>query len=271
MKILVIGSNGMAGHVIKSFLGRKYKVETLARTNADHILDIENMVETKKFLQNLSHDFIINCIGVLGPDSNTDIARTVYVNAYFPKLLEKTFENTNTRIVHISTDCVFDGKKGSYIETDIPNEPGIYGFSKGLGEINNKKDLTLRISIIGPEKKEISKRSGLLNWILTSPEKELSGWTNALWNGITTLQLAKCIDTYIQNPKIYGIWHPVPPTAVNKAELLEMICAEYDLNKSVKYVEGPKTVDKTLVNTKGSFFKVPSLETQLWELEGYSI
>jgi dTDP-4-dehydrorhamnose reductase len=102
---------------------------------------------------------------------------------------------------------VFDGKKGEYLEEDIHTEMNAYGSSKSNGEINNSKDITFRMSIIGTEIK--SNGTGLLNWVLTNPNKELQGWDNAWWNGITTLQLAKSINLYINDPKISGVYHLV--------------------------------------------------------------
>lgn len=253
--ILLLGSEGMAGHIILDYLKSKsYKIVGLSRKDID--------IEQDLSLPKEGVEYVINCIGVLGPDSDKDLKRTVFVNGYFPKYLSKYYRDTP--VIHISTDCVFDGKVGNYVESDIPTETNVYGISKGLGELDNNKDLTLRVSIIGPEIKEPSKRSGLLNWVLTNSSKELTGYTKALWNGITTLELAKCIEQYLQNPVISGIYHPVNES-VSKYELLCLINEIYGLGKTILPVEGPKPVDKRLLSTK-PFFNVSSLRQQLTEL-----
>lgn len=253
--ILLYGSEGMAGHMIHSYLSKKYDVYAVSRKDID--------IENDKLISG-NFDYVINCIGVLYPDSTKNESRTVYINSYFPHLLSKMYK----KVIHISTDCVFNGKKGNYLETDFPDETNIYGRSKALGELDNDKDLTLRVSIIGPEIKDPSKRSGLLNWITTNKDETLNGWTNALWNGITTLELAKCIDQYLQNPTITGIYHPVNES-IDKYNLLCKINSVYNLNKTIVPIEGPKTVNKVLVDTK-NFFKVSNYDIQLKELKNYT-
>lgn len=259
MNILILGGEGMAGWMIGQYLSKKYSVCSITRKE----LDIEKSLQLPE-----GFDFIINCIGVLLKDANTNPARTVYVNSYFPKFLEQFYKHTQTKIIHISTDCVFSGSRGFYIENDVPDETNLYGRSKALGEINNDKDLTLRVSIIGPEIKSEEKRSGLLNWILTSKETTLDGWANVMWNGITTLQLAKCIEKYINNPTISGIHHP-SGSFISKYELLNKINTIYSLNKNINETRKLITVDKTLINTKKYFMDIPTYDQQLEELKSF--
>ena len=133
--------------------------------------------------------YVINCIGVLGPDADKNAAKTIIVNSWFPNFLAEFYKNTSTRVIHISTDCVFNGKRGYYIESDIPNETNLYGRSKALGEIINDKDVTFRTSIIGTETKNIHKRSGLLNWAVNSKEKELNELKQQLKDLMEKLEL----------------------------------------------------------------------------------
>ena len=273
MKILILGSNGMAGHVVTRYLKeKKYEVSTLARDNADFCVDIENKDQLDKFFnsENSSCGFLINCIGLLVGDANKDPAKAAYINSYFPHYLEQRYSTTSTRVVHLSTDCVFDGVKGNYVETDVHTEMNFYGKSKSLGEINNSKDITFRTSIIGPELK--STGTGLLKWIITNPDKELNGWENAWWNGVTTLQLAKCIETYIQNPIIAGIYNLVNnDVKINKYDLLCKVNEIYGLNKVVNKTNGPKTVNKVLIDTKQLInFKIPNYDVQLRELKYFT-
>lgn len=272
MKILIFGSNGMAGHMIVKYLHNKgYVIDTVARTDAKLKLDIEDVRRTKDFLLEIKdkYDFIINCVGLLVKDSIDRPDRAALINSWFPHAIENAIKNSKTRLIHLSTDCVFDGSKGAYIESDSHTETNSYGKSKSLGEINNAKDVTFRISIIGPELK--SNGTGLLKWILTNPDKEFNGWENAWWNGMTTLQLAKCIEIYIQNPIISGIYNLVNnDVKINKYELLCKVNDIYNLGKIVNKTNGPKTVNKVLVDTKKLIdFKIPNYNTQLNELKDF--
>jgi dTDP-4-dehydrorhamnose reductase len=273
MRLLVIGSNGMAGHVITRYLKQQgHDVSTIARSNADIIVDIENFIEIQR-LKEVAHmfDYVINCVGLLVKDSNDRPDRAALINGWFPHFLEQIFLKSKTRVVHLSTDCVFDGSKGNYIESDPHTETNSYGKSKSLGEINNTKDITFRMSIIGPEIK--GNGTGLLNWVITSPDKELNGWENAWWNGITTLQLAKCIEIYIQNPIISGIYNLVNnDVKINKYDLLCKVNKIYKLEKTIIKSKGPKTVNKILIDTRKSIdFKIPEYDIQLKELQEFNL
>lgn len=272
MKVLVIGSNGMAGHIIVSYLKQKgHTVVTVARDNADHSLDIENTVDVKFFFESLEQefDFVINCIGLLVNDSVNRPDRAAIINSWFPHYLEYFYKDKNTKVIQLSTDCVFDGKKGNYIESDVHTEMNNYGSSKSLGEVSNLKDVTFRMSIIGPEIK--SNGTGLLNWILTTKDTELQGWENAWWNGITTLELAKCINVYIDNPIINGIYHLVNNNnKINKFDLLSKINEIYDLNKTIIRSQGPKPVNKILIDTRDLInFNIPNYDDMLLEMKNF--
>jgi dTDP-4-dehydrorhamnose reductase len=272
MKVLIVGSNGMAGHVIKKYLtAQGYFVQTLARNNADYGLDIENTVITKSFFNESKNDFdfIINCIGLLVKDSIDRPDRAAIINSWLPHCIENSIKDSKTKLIHLSTDCVFDGKQGNYIETDLHTETNSYGKSKSFGEINNSKDITFRMSIIGPELKKNG--TGLFNFIYNNINEELQGWDNAWWNGITTLQLAKCIDQYIQNPTITGIYHLVNnDVKINKFDLLCKINSIFDLNKKIIRTQGPKPVNKILINTRSDFnFNINDYDIQLAELKEF--
>ena len=270
MKVLVLGSNGMAGHIITQYLTKcGHEVITVARTNASYDLDIENPLLVKSFSNYLPEvDYVINCIGLLVKDSIDRPDRAALINAWFPHFLEYRYQNTYTRVIHLSTDCVFSGSKGDYIETDLHTETNAYGKSKSFGEISNTKDLTLRMSIIGPELKHAG--TGLMNWVMTNPDKEIFGWVNAHWNGITTLQLAKCINDYIMDPYFTGVYHLISPESVNKYELLTLINDIYNLDKTIIRTFGPKPVNKILVDTRKLVKSViPAYNVQLAELKNF--
>ncbi len=273
MKILVVGSNGMAGHIITKYLrGQGYGVETAAKSNALFRIDVEDTHVVKRFLHEIRNDYtyIINCIGLLVKDSNDRPDRAAIINSWFPHAIENAIQESKTRLIHLSTDCVFDGKKGDYIETDTHTEMNAYGSSKSLGEVNNNKDITFRMSIIGTEIKDNG--TGLLNWVIKNKENELPGWENAWWNGITTLQLAKCIEQYINDPQISGVYHLVNnDNKINKYELLCKINEVFDLKKNIIRTQGPKPVNKILINTRQDFdFQISDYDTQLKELKDFA-
>ncbi len=273
MKILVIGSNGMAGHIITRYLrDQRYGVDTDARDKALFCINVEDTHIIKKFLHEIrnDYDYIINCIGLLVKDSNDRPDRAAIINSWFPHAIEDAIRESKTKLIHLSTDCVFDGKNGDYIETDIHTEMNAYGSSKSLGEVNNNKDITFRMSIIGTEIKENG--TGLLNWVIKNTETDLPGWDNAWWNGITTLQLAKCIEQYINNPSISGVYHLVNnENKINKYELLCKINRVFDLKKNIIRTQGPKSVNKILIDTRKDFdFKISDYDTQLQELKDFS-
>lgn len=266
MKITVLGANGMAGHMIVAYLQQQgHQVDAVGRDR----LDIENPILAMSFFDQLDSDFVVNCIGLLVQPCIQRPDRASVINSWFPHYAEYRLKDTQTRLIHLSTDCVFDGSKGNYTEIDAHTEMNAYGRSKSLGEVNNDKDITFRMSIIGPELKN---GTGLLDWVRTNPASELPGWDNAWWNGITTLQLAKCINRYISNPTIAGVYHVVNNSVnINKYELLCLINKVYDLNKTIVRTSGPKDVNKILVDTRHKFdFDIPDYQTQLTELRKFN-
>ena len=271
MKVLVIGANGMAGHVITRYLKQQgHIVTTSARSNSNINLDIEKISHNDSFFTMLTdYDFVINCIGLLVKDSIDRPDRAAIINSWFPHYLEYNLKDSSTRLIHLSTDCVFDGKKGEYVENDIHTEMNAYGSSKSNGEVNNSKDITFRMSIIGPEIK--TNGTGLFNWISTNPQQELQGWDNAWWNGITTLELAKCINTFILDPKISGIYHLVNnDNKINKYDLLCKINSVYNLNKKIIKTTAPKPVNKILIDTRKEIdFSISNYDIQLTELKNF--
>jgi dTDP-4-dehydrorhamnose reductase len=255
----------MAGHVIVKYLEQQgHTVSAVDRTK----LDIENPLSVVEFFDDLDCDFVVNAIGLLVAPSLARPDRAAVINSWWPNYLAHRLENTQTRLIHLSTDCVFDGSQGPYREQDLHSETNAYGSSKSLGEINNAKDITMRMSIIGPEIKD---GTGLLNWTINNPDSELPGWTNAYWNGITTLQLAKCINRWIRNPDITGIYHVVDNTvSTDKYSLLCEINDVYQLGKTIKKTVGPKSVNKILQDTRQEIdWHIPSYHSQLRELRAW--
>ena len=265
MRVTVVGSRGMAGHVIVKYLTQQGHTVTAVDRS---VLDIEKG-NVDDFFETVNADFVVNAIGLLVKDCGDRPDRAITINSWWPNYCAYKLKDTATRLIHLSTDCVFDGQRGNYFEADAHTETNTYGRSKSFGEINNVKDITFRMSIIGPELKN---GTGLLNWVLTNSEHELPGWSNAWWNGITTLQLAKCIDQYINNPLITGVYHLVNnDVQINKYDLLCKINDVYQLGKKIVSTVGPKTINKILVDTRSEIdFGIPDYHTQLTELRDFN-
>jgi dTDP-4-dehydrorhamnose reductase len=209
-------------------------------------------------------DFIINCIGILNEDAEQNIDKAILLNAYLPHFLERYTSNTHTKLIHISKDCVFSGKKGGYLENDFTDGKGFYAQSKSLGEVKNNKDITIRTSIIGPELKQNG--IGLLDWFMKQSGEE-KGYTHAIWNGVKTLELAKFIDSYLQEPVLSGIIHLTNNQPISKYDLLHEIKKVYELDQISIIPFADYTSDKSFLNTRIDFqYRVPDYPLMLAQL-----
>ena len=253
-KVLILGKTGMAGHVIYSYLKERISIVdgTSREKDSDIKLDILDNCKIMESNEMKSYDYIINCIGILIRESNIYPTRAILINSWFPHYLEDCFKDTNTKIIHISTDCVFSGKTGFYKESSTPDEINFYGRSKYLGEIINKKDLTIRTSIIGPELKY---GDGLFDWFMRlTQNEEIKGYVNSFWNGITTLELAKAIEEIISDGgKLKGLYHLVPRNAISKCTLLDTINQIFDKKIIIKPFRLPISSNKVLMDTRNEF------------------
>lgn len=268
MHILVIGASGMAGHMITTYFKEKgNEVDTISHTHPyDAHTTLMNVCDANKlqaYFNNHTYDVIINCAGALIKDSSSSPTKAILLNAYFPHLLEQLFDKTPTKIIHLSTDCVFSGLSGPYDESHNPESLTYYGKTKALGEINNTKDLTFRMSIIGPDLSPSG--VGLLNWFLQQ-QQSVYGFTSVRWNGITTLELAKAIEDAITQD-LSGLYHLTPPQDTSKYELL---CLFKQFFNCHDLTVAPKEVlheNKVLINHRTDFtHKVPSYPEMLTEL-----
>ena len=268
-KVLVLGAGGMAGHMISAWLAGtgRYEVLNAARNVkfGDGCLDFDayDRQSVGKLLKDASPDIVVNCAGILVQASDKHKDDAAYVNAFFPHMLERIAGVYGFRIIHLSTDCVFSGRRGNYAEGDLCGADDFYGKSKALGEIENGRDLSMRMSIIGPEIRNSG--AGLMHWYLTSRGR-VKGYYSAIWNGITTLELAKAVDRAIQT-ELKGIYHLIPPCKISKGELLVMMRGIWgDLCPEVDPIAKP-VFDKTLINTRKDFdFQVKDYPVMLAEL-----
>lgn len=270
-KILVIGIKGMAGHVVFKSLSKlvDYEVYGVARNVAStervFNLDVSNTKELKKIVD-LGFDVIINCIGILNKDAEDNPHKAIWFNSYFPHLLESLTKNTKTKVISISTDCVFSGKKGNYTESDLIDGQGFYAMSKAMGEIENEKDLTIRTSIIGPELNR--EGIGLFHWFMTQKDR-MSGYSQAFWSGITTIELAKVIhQTILQDIK--GLLIVAGNPKIDKFSLLKLFNTIFR-NDALTITENANyKVDKSMYSSRLDFdYQVPSYKDMILEMKGW--
>jgi dTDP-4-dehydrorhamnose reductase len=195
-------------------------------------------------------------------DERKDLA--AYLNAYLPHQLEQMFKNTDTKIIHCSTDCVFSGQHGPYKENDFQDGELFYDKSKALGEINNDKDLTFRQSIIGPDMNK--EGIGLFNWFMAQ-SGEINGYSKAIWNGVTTIELAKGVKDAIEQD-LTGLYHLVPRANITKYDLLQLFNEVF--NRGLVICKDDKSMEsnKTLINTRTDFkHEVPDYSTMIAEMK----
>ena len=254
-KILVFGSAGMIGHVVYSYLTSLNKYELIGSTINNKIsentilLDIRNPEKINDFLKTLKPDYVINCAGLLIAESEKNIEDALLINSLFPNVLSKLGKKLNFKLIQMSTDCVFSGKEGSYTEESVQDGYNVYARTKMLGEINNKRDLTIRTSTIGPEFKKNG--TGLLHWFLKQRGK-INGFENAFWTGVTTLELAKAIDEFIFQD-ISGLYHLVPENRISKYELLKILSEVWERDDIEVWPCSDYASDKSLLNTRRDF------------------
>jgi len=242
-RIVVLGSNGMAGHLILEFLKKNKSYELIGFD--EKLFTLGNYSFVKK-LDKINPDIIINTLRITIKESEDNPRNALFINSVIPKWFEKTYYNTNTKIIHLSTDCVFSGNKGNYNETDPPDGSSIYSMTKFCGEIINEKDLTIRTSFIGPNLK--GKNEELFDWFLLQ-NGEIEGYKNAFWNGVTTLELAKQINVAI-TINICGLYHLCSKIKISKYELLSLINKQW-CNNTIKIKESFKIkIDRNLIDNR---------------------
>ena len=267
-KVLLFGATGMAGHMVYYYL-REMGGYDLANvvyrtplTGDSLIVDVSDRNAVEEAVRQVKPDILINCVGVLVRGSKEHPDNAVLLNAYFPHLLEKLADRYDARLIHISTDCVFSGKKGNYSETDFRDADDVYGRSKALGEIVNGRDLTIRTSIIGPELK--ADGEGLFHWLM-SQHGTVSGFKTAIWGGVTTLELAKAISVAIKEGTT-GLVHVSNGTGISKYDLL---CLFKDIwgRKDVEIVSvDTNDVDKSIAKSARFGYEVPGYREMLKDL-----
>lgn len=251
MKFVVFGASGMAGHLISLYLKeRGHDIIGFSRRgvpflNCQVIGDVCDESLVRSTISDTRPDVVINCIGVLNRFAEADPKGAAYLNGEFPHLLARTCEGSHTRVFHMSTDCVFAGNSAPYTEDSVPDGKSVYDRTKAAGELNDGVNLTFRNSVVGPDMNP--KGIGLFNWFMAQ-EGPVDGFTNAVWTGLTTLELARAMESAAYE-HASGLVNMVPEGNISKYELL-LLFNEYFRGGSIEVTENPSFVlDKTLVRT----------------------
>ena len=269
IKIAVLGSTGMLGRYVHTYFGSKgHKIFTFSRgyMNAN-LLNETDLRVIFKAVGISDGDVVINCIGTIKPRvDELGTLNAIMVNAAFPHILENAISPLGVRLIHPTTDCVFTGDSGAYDENSLPLVTDVYGRTKSLGEPTNST--VIRTSIIG---EEIGQGRSLVEWIKSNKDKEVNGFTNHIWNGITCLQFAKVCDQIIEKDFYWkGVRHMYSPTPVTKSGLVQMVSDAYGLNIKVNPIEAAVKCDRTLSTIKDKLdIDIPELIQQIQEMKEF--
>ena len=258
MRVLVIGTSGMLGSAVFKLFAESggYELSGTVRSEStkqyfpvewhENIIAGIDILENESLTQvveSVKPDVVINCVGLIKQlAAANDPLVVLPVNSMYPHRLAAICESSGARLIHISTDCVFDGSKGNYVESDRSDATDLYGMSKYIGEVNNRPGtITLRTSIIGHE---LNSRDALLEWFL-SQTGAIQGFTRAIFSGLPTVELARVIRDYvIPKSELHGLYH-VSATPISKFDLLSLVAKIY--GKKIEIIpEGEFIIDRSL-------------------------
>lgn len=274
MKVLIIGAGGMLGHKLGQVFSSRFETFATLRTQLNEPIfsellnkaqiyekiDVENIESVKNIIEKIQPDVIINAVGIIKQlPSAKNVIRTLAINSIFPHQLAEIAEENAARLICISTDCVFSGKKGNYSETDIPDAEDLYGKSKNLGEVTDGNCLTVRTSIIG---REIGTKHSLVEWFLSNEGSKVKGFKNAVFSGFPAQILAEILADIIEyQPNLRGLFH-VSSEPIIKYDLLGLIKKYYAANIEIELDEN-FAIDRSLDSTK--FRTETNFQPQSWE------
>jgi len=246
MRVLILGGSGMLGHKVWQTFAPRFDTYVTFRGSADGYTgarlfnpersisgvsaqDFDSLTETFSIVK---PEVVVNCIGIVKQktEANDPIA-SIAVNALFPHQLAQLCGEQGVRLIQLSTDCVFAGRKGNYSEKDTPDAEDLYGRTKLLGEVAGANCLTVRTSMIG---RELNSAHGLVEWFLAQEGKRVRGFKRAVFSGFTTQELADLLGRIISEyPELSGLWH-VAAAPINKFDLLSLIRDVYELNVEIE-------------------------------------
>jgi len=276
VKVLIFGASGMLGHKLYQVATEeRHDVSACMRQPLDVFskfnifdrhqtydnVDIRIQSDFQKVIAKTRPDVVVNCAGLVKPRA-TDEVETIQVNSLFPHRLAQSCGLSGTRLVQISTDCVFSGTRGQYSESSVPDPVDLYGLTKLLGEVSYGSNLIIRTSMIG---RELGTRRNLIEWLL-SQTGEVRGFTNAIFSGLTTRALSRVV-LKLASIGASGLVH-VGTEPTSKYDLLRLVKRSFRLgNISIVPCADEKT-DRSLacprVNAMG--IAVPSMQMMVDEM-----
>lgn len=246
MNILILGASGMLGHKVWQVFAEQFDAYVAVRRGFNYYARYELFDQARTIDCVCVQDFdsimraivmvrphvVVNCIGIVKQATAAqDPLISISVNALFPHRLARLCQAAGIRLIHISTDCVFSGRKGNYLENDVADAEDLYGRTKLLGELHYDGSLTLRTSMIG---RELETTHGLIEWFLGQEGKTIKGYKRAIFSGFTTQALAEIIaKIVIEHQDLQGIWH-VASEPISKFDLLSLVKKAYGMNIQIE-------------------------------------
>lgn len=261
MRVLILGTAGMLGHKLYQAFRGRHEVwgsirqdvsayATLELFDAERLIagvDAADPATVARAIERVEPHLVVNCVGIVKQlAAARDPIASITINSLFPHRLARLCRDAGCRLIHMSTDCVFSGRKGAYREDDLPDPEDLYGRSKLLGELADEGALTIRSSIIG---RELRTSNGLVEWFLAQSGKAVPGYRRAIYSGFTTLAMARIISGLIDDQRaLTGVWH-VSSDPINKYDLLGLISREYGVGVEV-VPDSEVVVDRTLDSSR---------------------
>jgi len=246
-----------------------YDVVGIARRDGmfvDQVLDVTDFPALENYFKALKPDVVINCVGALVAHTANDVASAILLNSYLPHRLSSLGRKLGYQLIHFSTDCVFSGKTGHYIENAFRDADTNYGRSKALGEVVNHQDLTLRTSIIGAELK--TNGTGLFDWFMKQRSGVVQGYASHIWSGVTTLELAKVVEQAIQQGLV-GLYHLTNGKPIDKCALLKLFKKYTYKDIEIESVTG-RITDKSFLDTRHELAcDIPDYEIMVRDMVGF--
>ena len=272
-RILVLGASGMLGNAVFRYFAQNsthdvvgsIRSERTKQRLPDHIQrfaiiggSVDDPDALIRLLDEAEPTLVINCVGLIKQvDDGKNPLTAIPINSILPHRLAKLCSLVGSRLVHLSTDCVFSGNKGMYVETDTPDASDVYGRTKLLGEVDYPNAITLRTSIIGHE---LDGANSLIGWFLAQTEP-VKGFNKAVFSGIPTVEIARIIsDCVIPNPELRGLYH-LSAEPIDKATLLRLVAKAY--GKDIEIHDDDRLViDRSLDSTR--FRKATGFRPLAW-------
>lgn len=273
MKILILGVTGMLGNAVFRVFSSDLDHDTwgtvrssaalryFAPQHQAHLLsgvDVLDQDALTSVIAEVRPDVVINCVGLIKQLADAkDPLTALPINAMLPHRLARLCALSGARLIHISTDCVFSGRKGGYLESDVSDAEDLYGKSKYIGELHDLPHaITLRTSIIGHE---LNSNHSLVDWFL-SQEGSTRGFSKAIFSGLPTAELARVMkDFVLPHPELNGLYH-VSAEPIAKLDLLTLIAGQYGKSIEIR-PDAALVIDRSLNSerfTQATGYKAPT-------------